>query len=94
MPLFSALRAAYPEAAPALPSRYYFDISDGTLIRDEIGREIDTPLGLRREALRIITARAAAEADDAKECALQVAVRDETGTPRLAIRLVCQVEEV
>lgn len=75
-------------------SRYYFDIVDGTLIRDEIGREIDTPLALRREALRIMTSLAAEEAEDAKDCSLHLTVRDETGATQLAIRLVCQVEEI
>ena len=42
--------------------RYFFDINDGTDLKDEVGREIREPLALRREALRVMTALMAAEA--------------------------------
>lgn len=73
--------------------RYFFDMHDGAEIRDEIGREIDHPALVRREALRVATALAAEEGEDGNQCSLELTVRDEGGARVLSVRLVCQVEE-
>ena len=75
-------------------SRYFFDIDDGSTISDEIGREIRDERMLRREALSVVTALMAAEADDAKETTLILSARDEAGNVSLKVRMVCQVEEL
>ncbi|MBB3903855.1 DUF6894 family protein [Methylobacterium brachythecii] len=75
-------------------SRYFFDIDDGSVIHDEIGREIRDDRTLRREALGVVTALMAAEAEDAKETTLVLSARDEAGKLSLKVRMVCQVEEL
>ena len=73
--------------------RYFFDIHDGAEIRDEIGREIEHPALVRREALRVATALAAEEGEDESACSLVLTVRDEAGGDVLSVRLVCRVQE-
>lgn len=73
--------------------RYFFDISDGTDLRDEVGREISEPLALRREALRVMTALMAAEAEDSQDCTLVLTVRNGNGDGVMTIRLVCQIDD-
>ncbi|WP_232628868.1 DUF6894 family protein [Methylobacterium sp. Leaf118] len=73
--------------------RYFFDINDGTHLRDEVGREIQEPLALRREALRVMTALMAAEAEDSQDCTLVLSVRNEASETVMTIRLVCQVDD-
>ncbi|MCE4225206.1 hypothetical protein HCU64_15725 [Methylobacterium sp. C25] len=75
-------------------SRYFFDIDDGSTIPDEIGREIRDYRMLRREALGVVAALMAAEAEDAKETTLILSARDETGHVSLKVRMVCQVEDL
>lgn len=73
--------------------RYFFDVYDGTDLRDEVGRELeDDDAIIRAEALHVIAKLMKAEAEDAKETALILTVRDETGAKPLTVRLVCQVE--
>ncbi|MCE4225591.1 hypothetical protein HCU64_17705 [Methylobacterium sp. C25] len=78
-------------SAPA--QRYYFDINDGTEVRDEIGRVLEGGEILRAEALRVITRLTAAEAEEARETTLVLAVRDQVGKTALKVRIVCQLEE-
>ncbi|MBD8905368.1 DUF6894 family protein [Methylorubrum zatmanii] len=73
--------------------RYFFDINDGADLKDEVGREIREPLALRREALRVMTALMAAEAEDSQDCTLVLTVRDESGDGVMTIRLVCQIDD-
>lgn len=72
--------------------RYYFDIDDGTFIRDEVGRAMEGDDILKAEALQVAAELMKAEAKEAKETAIQLSVRDETGEQKLVIRVVCQVE--
>ncbi len=74
-------------------ARYFFDIHDGADLRDEVGREIGDPLALRREALRVMTALMAAEAEDSQDCTLVLTVRHESGDGIMTIRLVCQIDD-
>ncbi len=74
-------------------ARYFFDIHDGADLRDEVGREIGDPLALRREALRVMTALMAAEAEDSQDCTLVLTVRHESGDAIMTIRLVCQIDD-
>ncbi|SFL45814.1 DUF6894 family protein [Methylorubrum salsuginis] len=74
-------------------ARYFFDIHDGADLRDEVGREIGDPLALRREALRVMTALMAAEAEDSQDSTLVLTVRNETGDGVMTIRLVCQIDD-
>ena len=85
--------AAAPRQAIEAASRYFFDVNDGVQMRDEIGRVLEGGPILRAEALRVITALASAEAEDAKETTLVLSVRDEKGDIALKVRLVCQVDE-
>ena len=73
--------------------RYFFDMHDGAEIRDAIGREIDHPRLVRREALCVATALAAEEGEDGSACSLVLTVRDEEGGDVLSVRLVCQIRE-
>ncbi|MBB3901124.1 DUF6894 family protein [Methylobacterium brachythecii] len=73
--------------------RFYFDIHDGATIRDEIGRVLTSREEVRREALKVALKLLAAEAEDARETALVLTVRDEAGGVSLRIRVVSQVEE-
>ncbi|MEE7457534.1 MULTISPECIES: DUF6894 family protein [Methylobacteriaceae] len=73
--------------------RYFFDINDGTDLKDEVGREIREPLALRREALRVMTALMAAEAEDSQDCTLVLTVRNGNGDSVMTIRLVCQIDD-
>lgn len=73
--------------------RYFFDLNDGTQLRDEIGRELKNRNSLRAEAIRVVTALVAAEAGDAKDTTLVLSVRDEAGFIPLKVRIACQVEE-
>ncbi|GEP10910.1 DUF6894 family protein [Methylobacterium gnaphalii] len=72
--------------------RYFFDIDDGSVIADEVGREIGDGTMLRREALRVVTALMAAEAEDARETTLVLSARNEAGKISLKVRMACQVE--
>ena len=74
-------------------ARYFFDVDDGVEVRDTIGRELEGGAILRGEALRVITALAAAEAEEARETTLVLTVRDQNGAIPLKVRMVCQVEE-
>ncbi|GLS44468.1 DUF6894 family protein [Methylobacterium brachythecii] len=74
--------------------RYFFDVHDGVDLRDEIGRDLESGSILRAEALKVVTALMAAEADDARETTLVLTVRDAAGVTPLKVRLVCQVEEL
>ena len=72
---------------------YFFDINDGVDLKDEVGREIREPIALRREALRVMTALMAAEAEDSQDCTLVLTVRNESGDGVMTIRLVCQIDD-
>lgn len=73
--------------------RYFFDVHDGSLIRDEIGRVLDEDEAtLRSEALKVAANLMRAEAEDAEETALLLAVRDEEDHTALKVRVICQVE--
>lgn len=73
--------------------QYFFDMDDGTALRDEIGRELENDETiLRAEALQVISNLMKAEAEDARESTLILTVRDEIGSIVLQVRLVCQVE--
>ncbi|QDI83136.1 hypothetical protein E8E01_23335 [Methylorubrum populi] len=74
-------------------SRYFFDINDGNLLRDEVGRDLEGGEIMRAEALQVAASLMQAEAGDAKETAFVLTVRNETGGECLRIRLVCQVED-
>lgn len=73
--------------------RYYYDIDDGSEIRDQIGREIDDPQTLRRDALKVVTALSASEGEDSDGCSIVLRVRDQRGAIVLVLRMVCQVDE-
>lgn len=73
--------------------RYYFDVDDGSEMRDEIGRELADGADVRAEALQVIVALLAAEAEDAADTTLVLSVRDAFGTIPLKVRMVCQIEE-
>jgi hypothetical protein len=75
-------------------SRYFFDIDDGSVHSDEIGREVRDANALRREALGVVAALMVAEAEDARETTLVLSARDENGKVSLKVRMVCQVEEM
>ncbi|GJE54820.1 MULTISPECIES: DUF6894 family protein [Methylobacterium] len=74
--------------------RYFFDVNDGTEHRDEIGRELKGCADMKSEALRVIAALLAAEAEDAKDAMLVLSVRIATGAITLKVRMACQVEEI
>ena len=74
-------------------ARYFFDTHDGDEVRDEIGREIGDVQTLRRESLKVVTRRAADDAQDGKPCAVVLNVRDDRGQAVLTVNLVCQVLE-
>ena len=74
-------------------ARYFFDTYDGDEVRDEIGREIGDLQTLRRESLKVVTRKAADDAQDGKPCAVVLNVRDDRGQAVLTVNLVCQVLE-
>ncbi|GJE70138.1 DUF6894 family protein [Methylorubrum podarium] len=82
----------FPNSFSRMP-RYFFDINDGTDLKDEVGREIQDPLALRREALRVMTTLMAAEAEDSQDCTLVLTVRNGDGDGVMTIRLVCQIDD-
>ncbi|WP_238231944.1 DUF6894 family protein [Methylobacterium thuringiense] len=74
--------------------RYYFDVTDGTEIRDEIGRELEEGSILRAETLQTAARLLIAEAEDSKETTLVLTVRDEANAIPLRVRLACQLENI
>lgn len=74
--------------------RYFFDVNDGTEHRDEIGRELKGGADMKSEALRVIAALLAAEAEDAKETTLVLSVRDASSAKHLEVRMACQIEDL
>ena len=74
-------------------ARYFFDVHDGQVVSDRIGREIADLSSVRRESLQVATRRAADDARDGRPCTIVLNVRDDRGDAVLTVNLVCQVVE-
>ncbi|GJE54819.1 MULTISPECIES: DUF6894 family protein [Methylobacterium] len=73
--------------------RYFFDVNDGAELQDDVGRVLESGAPLRAEAIRTVALLLAAEADNAKDTALVLSVRDANGAIPLKVRMACHVEE-
>jgi hypothetical protein len=73
--------------------RYFFDVLDGGLIRDEEGLELASIEAARMEVLRTLPAMAADVRARREARQLRIDVRDETGKYVLVGTLTVVVEE-
>lgn len=72
--------------------RFFFDIDDGYVIRDRVGRELDDVTAARHEASKVASGLVGEEMTDGDGLTLVLSVRCEDGSIALRIRMVCQVE--
>jgi hypothetical protein len=74
-------------------SRFFFDVHDGTFIRDDDGVELKGIEAVRREVWKTLPAMTANRAADGNmACQLRMDVRDETGKHVLHAALAFVIE--
>jgi len=72
--------------------RFYFDIYDGEVIRDDVGHDLPDVRAVRAEVQRALAGLVATRPSDAKAIQIRVDVRDGSGKRVVTASLLAVIE--